>query len=269
VSLAVQVHPLLDHGLLSVVAGGGLVLVSIVLQEALEGRPGQGPLMAEVAVSNEVLLRVRRQPARTPRQELVHLVVTDVVVLLVIQHWDEDVEVRQQVGESHGRPETDVEVAALTPLREPFVEGQAVGLDLVAERAEQPRDHVLAAAAGEHGKRGLQGDGGGGRLGALPAASGHGATEDVGNGDAEQRRGHVRPVVHILGKGAALTRRALLPPDQAHGVDVQEQSGRAALIGGLRIEDVDLTEVQAEGLQPRRVLVEQEAEVGRGMVRPS
>ena len=37
---------------------------------------------------------------------------------------------------------------------------------------------------------------------------------------------------------------------------VQEQSDGTALIGGLGIEDVDLTEVQAEGLQPRRVLVE-------------
>jgi hypothetical protein len=255
VALGVQVHPLLDHRLLGVVAGGSLVLVG-VLQEAPEGRPGQDPLVAEVSVGDEVLFRVRGQPARSPGQKLVHLVAADVVMLVVIQHRDEDVEVRQQVGEPHGCPEADVEVAAVAPLRELFVKEQAVGFDLVAEGGEQPRDHVLAAAASQHGKGGLEGNGGGCRLGTLPTASGHGAAEDVGDGDAEQRRGDVRPVVHVLGKGAALSRRALLPPDQADGVDVQQQSGSAALVGGLGIEDVDLTEVQAEGLQPRRVLVE-------------
>src|SRR5213078_204462 len=74
------------------------------------------------------------------------------------------------------------------------------------------------------------------------------------------RRRDVGPVVDVLIE----KREADTAPDQADGVDVQEQGGRAALLVRLLVEDVRRAERQGEPLDAVRMLVQQEAEIRRG-----
>jgi len=50
----------------------------------------------EVAARDGVPLGVRLQPSSAVMQELLDLVMTDPVVLVVVENWDEDVQVREQ-----------------------------------------------------------------------------------------------------------------------------------------------------------------------------
>ena len=42
------------------------------------------------------LFRMRRQPLTSMSQELLYLIISDPVMLLIIQHWDQHIEVSQQ-----------------------------------------------------------------------------------------------------------------------------------------------------------------------------
>jgi len=53
-----------------------------------------------------------------------------------------------------------------------------------------------------------------------------------------------------------------LAAHQADGVDVEDQSRFAALLGGLRIEQPDPAKIELGLVQPVRVLVQQKAKVG-------
>lgn len=54
--------------------------------------------------------------------------------------------------------------------------------------------------------------------------------------------------------------------DQIDGVHVEEEGGGAAVFGGLGVKDVSRAEGEGEPLDPGGVLVEEVAEVGRGVV---
>ena len=53
--------------------------------------------MLEVAVDDLLLLRVRRQPRLAVAKQLLHFVLADPVVLVVVQHRDQHVQVREQI----------------------------------------------------------------------------------------------------------------------------------------------------------------------------
>jgi hypothetical protein len=72
----------------------------------------------------------------------------------------------------------------------------------------------------------------------------------VGNGESKRRRGHVRPIVDVLLQKAALALEAMLAAHESHGVDLEQQGCRTALVRGLGIEDVHAPERQVERLRP-------------------
>ncbi|GGS63695.1 hypothetical protein GCM10010238_60920 [Streptomyces griseoviridis] len=103
------------------------------------------------------------------------------------------------------------------------------------------------------------------RAGRADAAQGAG--EDGAQGDGEEGGGRVGAVVDVLRErrvGGAAAALAPAPPDQGHGVRLQQQRGRAALLVRLRVEHVGRAGGGGERLRLLGVLVRQETEVGGG-----
>jgi hypothetical protein len=70
----------------------------------------------EVAQGDGLALGVVGEPALAEAQQLVDLVVADVVVLAVVEHGDQHVEVREQFASGAVRASVDGVVAAVAPL---------------------------------------------------------------------------------------------------------------------------------------------------------
>jgi len=237
------------------------------VREPRQGVVGQAAPMLQVARGDERALRVRGEPALAVAHQLRDLVVADPVVLVVVQHRDEHVEVREQVAQARRGAQRERIVGALAPVRKKRVERMGRDVDGVAQGLEQPAQQPRAIATGHGRQRGLERDRRLGQLRAVFAAAAQGRAEHVGDGDAEERRGDVRAVVDVL-----LQREPapLLPASFAHQsdwIDVEEQGGRAALGVRLGVEDVRLPERRLERLQARGVLVQQVAEIGRRTMR--
>ena len=191
-------------------------------------------------------------------EELLDLVLADVVMLAAVEDRDQDVEVRQHRREGRGAGDGDGVVRPLAPVGELGVERVSIGADRVAEGLEDGPEKRRAAADRQDVEPGLQGDRRRGQVGPGRAAALERRAEDLGDGDAQERRRDVGPIVDVL------VRRALRGPlaaDEADGVDVQHQGGLAAVGGGLRVEDVGTAEAQVVALEPIGVLVQEEAEV--------
>ena len=122
----------------------------LLLHEPGEGHAVQARLELQVAAGDLFLLGVAGQPALALGEQLLHLVLADEVVLAVVEHRDQDVEVRQQVRERGRLADGDREVRTLAPLGEAFVQRIADGLDLVAQRLEDASQEPLAAAHRQH-----------------------------------------------------------------------------------------------------------------------
>src|SRR3954447_17986033 len=161
---------------------------------------------------------------------------------------------REKLGEPPRRAERDGEVPASAPLRVALVERMLDRADVVAERLEQPAEELLAPPRRQDRDPGLERDGPLRELRALLAAAAEGRTEHARDGDAQERRRHVGPVVHVLRESPALARRPVTAPDEPDRVDVEQQRRRATLRGRLRKEDVDVTEGQLEGMQSSGIL---------------
>ena len=190
-------------------------------------------LVLEVAADDLLALGVLAEPALAVAQQFLHLVLADPVVLVVVEHRHEDVEVGQQVGERTSRAVSG-ELAAVAPVGELRVERDRRDLDAVAQRLEEPAHERLAAARGHGGSSATSGIG--------DAASSRGPCTSRPRArtrhdrDAQERRRDVRPVVDVLGEREPLAAApAAHEPDR---VDVEQQRGRAALVAGLRVEDV-------------------------------
>ena len=72
-------------------------------------------------------------------------------------------------------------------------------------------------------------------------------------------------IVDVLGQEPVAPLRAP-PANERHGVDVEQQRGRAPFFGDFGVEDVGLAETQVERLYPVGVLVQQISQVGRRLV---
>src|SRR5690606_16484387 len=85
-ALAVQRQRPLDCLLLGVVLGRRGVRVGLILLgEARQGVAREARLVLEVAAGDEVLLRVPRQPVRAAGEELGDFILSDPVVLVVVE----------------------------------------------------------------------------------------------------------------------------------------------------------------------------------------
>src|SRR5262249_10625748 len=101
------------------------------------------------ARDNHVARRMLVQPALAMTQQLLDLIVSNPVVLLVVQYRDQYVQVRQQLAQSPRRSQRDSEQPARPESGHALVEFVAGRLDLVAERLEQRAKKSVAATAGD------------------------------------------------------------------------------------------------------------------------
>ena len=196
-------------------------------------------------------------------KQLLDLVVSNPVVLLVIENGNEDVQVRQEVAQPARCSKRDGEQPARAESRHGLVEFVSGRFDRVAERFEQRTQEPFAATAGDGCKTCLQGQLGRRKLGFALASPGKGGIEPAGKHNREQRRGDVRAVVDVLVLGTALAATATDDSDRVH---VEENRCRAAVVRRLRVEDCGVTERELASVHVLRVLVEQEPEVGGGPV---
>ena len=208
---------------------------------------------------------MRREPALASPQQLLDLGVVDPVVLVVVEHRQQDVQVIEQIGQSALRRESQADVAARAPLRISGIQPDRLDVDPVPQRLEQSTDELRAALGGHDGDPGLQRDRRGRQLLMTLARPGHRGLEHRHQRHRHERRRDVGPVVHVLREGEA--RGAAASPHQTNGIDVDQQRDGAPLRRGLRIEDARPPERQRDRLLAVRVLVQQKAQVRRRLMR--
>ena len=93
-------------------------------------------LMHEIPRNDLVTRGVRFQPTLSPPKELLDFVIANPVVLLVVHHRDQDVQMREQLVQRPRRPEHDREDATWTERRHLLVQRMTHGIDVIAERLE-------------------------------------------------------------------------------------------------------------------------------------
>jgi hypothetical protein len=98
------------------------------------------------------------QPALPRANQLVDLVVGHPVMLGVVQHRQQHVEVVQRIGQPHPPPQGEPHVPGVTPLGKSRIERHGRRVHLPAERLEQPPGEGGAAPAGQGGQADLQGN---------------------------------------------------------------------------------------------------------------
>jgi len=78
----------------------GLVRLGLVLRQTIQCFASEVPLALEVARYDKVFLRVLSEPPTTSIQELLNFILTNPIMLLVVEDRDQDVQVRQQVAQA-------------------------------------------------------------------------------------------------------------------------------------------------------------------------
>src|SRR5262249_51264335 len=113
---------------------------------------GQGFPVFEITVGDQLLIRMCAQPTSPTPEQLLDLVVADPVVLFVVQHGHEDVQVRQEIAQTAIRLELDGKVGTAAPLREPLLEWMRLGGNRVSQRLEETAQILFTAPAGKDGQ---------------------------------------------------------------------------------------------------------------------
>ena len=107
-------------------------------------------LMHEISRDDRVARGMSIEPALAVAKQLFDLVGSNPVVLLVVEHRNEHIQVRQQVAQSARRAERDGKQPARAERRHALVELMACRFDLIAERFEQRRGGMSR----RHGREG-------------------------------------------------------------------------------------------------------------------
>ncbi len=194
--------------------------------------------------------------------QFVDLVVPDPVMLLIVEHGDQHVQMPEQILQPPVAVERDGEVGAVSPLRKARVQRVPLGPDGVAEWFKEAVQESFTAPARQHGQARLQRKRRRRQLGSVLAAARQGGAEDLADSHAQERRRDVRAVVDVRFEGLPRCLGTLARTAEADRVDVQEQRRGATGLCRLRIVDVGPTEGQGKRLEPCRMLVEQIAELG-------
>ena len=236
------------------------------LGEPGERDPRQRSVPTQVALRDQGLFRVRRQPGAARAQQLVDLVGALPVVLRLVEHRQQYVELVERIGEPDlaGQPEPDI--PGVAPLWEALVQRDRDRLDLPAQGFEEPMGQRGATTAGQHRDLDLQRDRGVGQILVRPASAAARRTEHVGEGHSQQGGGCVRSVVDVL-REAEVWRVLCARPGQPDRVDVEKQRRRAPVLGRFGIEHDRGSERLLELLDPVGMLVQQVPEIsGRSPV---
>lgn len=135
----------------------GFRLVGLLLKdESGEGLPVEAGPELQVAAGDLFLLRAVGRPARSLRQQFLHFVGDDEVMLLIVEDRDQGVRVRQQFRERRFPGDRHGEVRTLDPLGKALVDRMVDRFDRVAERLEDGAEEPLAASDRQHVESGFQ-----------------------------------------------------------------------------------------------------------------
>src|SRR5207245_11118741 len=104
----------------------------------------------QIAIGNQLALGMLAKPALSMTKQLFDFRVTNPVVLVVVQDWNQDIEMRQQITQSNCCLECDRKVRALSPLWKFLIEWMSNGRDLVTQRLEQATQEIFSAATRQH-----------------------------------------------------------------------------------------------------------------------
>ena len=108
--------------------------------------------MLQVSRHDDIAGRVTFEPPLAAPQQLFDLVVSYPIVLVVVQHRDEYVQVSQHVAEATRGSQRNREQPAGAERRHGVVERMPRRLDLVTERLEQSSEKGLTAATWHGGE---------------------------------------------------------------------------------------------------------------------
>src|SRR5260221_2133004 len=143
--------------------------------------------MTQIAVRDQLTLRMRGEPVLALTKELRNLIVADIVMLVVIENRNQDIQMRQEFAEPDFATESHSKVSAEPPLRVGIIQRMRDRFDGVAKRLEEPPRERLATATGDDRQMRLQWQAPRSKIGALFAAAGHRGSQDVANRDAHER----------------------------------------------------------------------------------
>jgi hypothetical protein len=188
---------------------------------------------------------------------LATFIITDPVMLLVVEHRDEHVEMVEKFGQSLGGVDFHGEEGRRPPVGEAAVERVGGDGKLVPEGFEESLEKVFAAAARQGSDARGERNGHRDQFGPGLADAGEGSTKHLRDGDREHRRGDVGSVIDVLVEGAL----AALSPDEGNRVDIEKQGGGAAGVGCLGVENVGVPKGKGERLHLGGVLVQKIAQV--------
>src|SRR6185369_3119065 len=127
----------------------------------------------EIPARDQLTLRMRRQPAFANTQQLLHLVVAHPVVLLVVEHGNQHVEMCEEIRYAHLAAQRHRVVATLSPLRRAVVEQVRFHSHGVAEGLEETTEQRFTTSAWNHREPSDERNGLRGELRTFFAASGH------------------------------------------------------------------------------------------------
>src|SRR5260370_15510406 len=176
--------------------------------------------MFQIAIRNQFALGMLAKPPLAMPQQLFHFRVTNPVVLVVVQGWNQDIEMRQQITQSNCGLKSDRKVRTLSPLREFLIQRMARSTDFVTQRFEQAAQKILPTATRQHANSRLQWQWRISQLLALLALTGYCRTEGTGNRNAQERRCRVGPVVDVFLQSVSLTTRPTPTPHQSDRVNL-------------------------------------------------
>src|SRR6266568_1431227 len=253
-----QGEGLLERILFCVPNGGSRYAISLrrlLRQQAANRFPNEIATVLQISSDDRVALRMRFEPALAMLQEFLEFLLANEIVFLIVEHRHEDVEVRQQLTKATFAIQSNREISTRPPFWKCRVEWQFVRLHDIAERLEETTEERLAAATRQDGNPGLQRDRGVCQFRSFLGSSGHGGTEHLSNGDGQERRCDVRPVVDVLREwSCVLARTAAHETDR---VDVKKQRRRASVGRRFWIKDDRASKALIERLNSGRILVKQ------------
>jgi hypothetical protein len=205
-------------------------------------------------------LGVAGQPALAGPDQLVDLVRCDPVVLRVVQHREQHVEVVERIGEPERAGELQLHVTAVAPVVVQRDRRHGRG---PAERVEQARGQLGTAPATQHRDRDLQRDGGSCQLRPVLRGAAQRAAEDLAERGGEHAGRGVGAVVDELPQPGRLgCPGAVTAGGEEVRIDVQQQRRGAALRGRLGIHHVRRPGGHLELMHPVRMLDEEKPEIG-------
>ena len=183
-----------------------------------------------------------RQPAFASIQQLPDLVLTYPIMLFIVEHGNEHVQMRKQFLKANRRGDFDGVVRRSSPFRKLLVKHSTVGFHNVAEWLEELLQQVNSSTRGDNRKVRGEWNRRIGEALAFFTSSAHSGRKHLAQGDAQERVRSIGSIVDILLQLTAIAGRPATPSYQRDRIDFHEQSNGATLRRRFRVEDMSFAE---------------------------